>query len=116
MKLLTEQNILILLILVLVGVVVYRIYTMYAGFKFDNADYQYGRPNMENENYYYQCLKEECNDDTHDFDCLEKCHTKTFKKGEKTIDHADWQCMRYRDNEDDYYRCLDWMYSDGRIS
>lgn len=81
--------------------------------KFDNSEYQYGNPSQWREDYYYSCLAKECGGNTQDYDCLAKCHLKSFRvdMGAKR-DHADWVCYNYQGDEDAYYRCLNNVYSD----
>ncbi len=108
-------NIILFLILVGVGILfVVGSCSYKSGYKFDNSMYSYGNPNTAREAHYYQCIKDECGGDTHDYDCLEKCHLKSYRKGMKTIDHADWVCYNYRFDEHAYYKCLDSVYADYR--
>jgi len=80
---------------------------------FDNSEYQYGNPSQWREQYYRDCIVKECKGNTHDYNCLEKCHLKSFRvdMGDQK-DHAYWVCYNYRNDEDAYYRCLDAVYAD----
>jgi len=70
-------------VFVVVAVVVYSSYNSRSGYTFDNADYQYGNPNLSRESSYYQCLAKECNNDTHDYNCLENTHSETYTYRER---------------------------------
>lgn len=82
---------------------------------FNNSEYQYGNEGPQTEDNYYKCLMEDCKGNTHNYDCLEKCRIKSFRSaGPHNIDAQSWVCMKYRDNEDAYYKCLDNVYADYR--
>jgi len=106
-----------ILLLVLIAVVLIWVWgscSQKSRFVFSNADYQYGNPNLGREYHYYKCLADECNGNTHDYECLEKCHLKAYRRGMKEPDVKDMVCMKYRDDEHAYYRCLDSVYADYR--
>jgi hypothetical protein len=85
-----------------------------SGFTFNNSEYQYSNPNVYRQWYYYKCLEKDCGGDTHDYDCLEKCHLKAYRMDMDSIDVKDWVCMPYAKDEDAFYRCLDSVYADYR--
>ena len=100
------------IVLVLLGLVVFNNLTYVSGFTFNNSEYSYSNPDTVHEWDYYGCIKNECGGNTHDYDCLEKCHLKAFRKGMDTMDTKDWVCLPYANDEDAYYRCLDNAYAD----
>ena len=82
---------------------------------FSNANYQYSNPNVERQYNYYKCISDECGGNTHNYNCLEKCHLKTFRRGMRVPDIKDMICSQYGSgSEDEYYKCLDDVYSDYR--
>ena len=80
-------------------------------FTFSNADYQYGNASPMKQFNYYGCVAKECGGDTHDYECLEKCKYKTFRKGMGAQDTKGMLCDFYTNNDRDYYRCLAQMYT-----
>jgi len=83
-------------------------------FTFNNSEYQYSNPDVHREWFCYKCLDKECDGDTDNYDCLEKCHLKAYRFDMDSIDTKDWVCMPYSADEDAYYRCLDSVYADYR--
>ncbi len=81
-------------------------------FKFDNTMYQYDPPSIDLQEDYFKCIARECGGNTHDYNCLEKCHLKAFRRDMMTLDRVDLVCHNYRNDEDAYYRCLDEVYAD----
>lgn len=79
---------------------------------FNNSEYQYGNPNVEREYNYYKCISDECGGNTHDYPCLEKCHLKAYRRGMAENDIQSMVCQAYASsNEDEYYKCLDQVYT-----
>lgn len=109
-----DTSIFILIVLSLVVLFLFCKYSKRSNFTFNNSDYQYSNPTIGREWNYYTCLDKECGGNTHDYDCLEKCHLKTYRKGMKGMDTKDWVCLPYADDENAYYRCLDSVYADYR--
>jgi len=70
--------------------------------------YQFMGPSQPLENAYHQCMVDDCNADYFNYKCRQKCYVKTMKNG--TIDRADYLCWQHKNNEDDYYECLDGVY------
>lgn len=112
----------IILIALLFVVVLWN--SKFDGFRFipTNRDYQYSNPALNRENWYYQCVRDECNNSTNDYNCLQKCHLKTFRKGFgfgdsqgpagwRVFDHADYVCLPYKNNQEEYYKCLNAVYT-----
>lgn len=107
------------LILCVIGVIVlFLIFNrcpQRSSFMFANPNYQYSAPTIGNENDYYKCLVSECRGDTDKYECLEKCHLKSMRKGMSQPDIQDRVCEAYAGhNEEDYFKCLDTIYSDYR--
>lgn len=73
-----------------------------------NANYQYFNPNLNNEYNYYDCLSNECDGDTRNYDCLERCKLKTFM-GRNVSPLKNVLCMDK--TGDDYYDCLVHYYA-----
>ena len=83
-----------------------------SGFTFNNSEYQYSNPDVYREWRYYKCLDKECGGNTHDYDCLEKCHLKAYRFDMDSTDIKDLVCMNYIQDEDAFYKCLDSVYAD----
>lgn len=88
--------------------------TSQSGFTFNNSEYQYSNPDVPREQYYYKCLVDECDGDTHNYDCLQKCHLKSYRMGMESTDAQDWVCYPYANDENAFYKCLADVYSDYR--
>ena len=86
--------------------------TAISGFNFNNSDYQYSNASVNREYMYYKCISDDCDGDTDDYFCLEKCHLKSYRAGMIAPDIKDMVCSKYQNNEDAYYRCLDSVYAD----
>jgi len=82
--------------------------------EFDNSDYQTYPPSVDLQSQYYNCLAKECNGDTFDYPCLQKCRLKVYRRYSTYPDHADWTCYPYRNDQDKYYRCLANVYAQYR--
>jgi hypothetical protein len=67
-------------------------------------------PSLRVENNYHSCIQEN-GGDYGNYELRQKCYVKTLKDG--TYDKADLMCWRHKDNEDDYYACLDFIYAGG---
>lgn len=67
-------------------------------------------PSLRVENRYHQCILEN-GGDYGNYELRQKCYIKTLKDG--TNDKADLLCWRYRNDEDQYYNCLDYIYGGG---
>lgn len=80
-------------------------------FNFDNADYQYSNPNLKREWLYYTLLNNDCKGNTYNYNCLENSKLKTFREGMMAPDIKDWVCYHARNNEQDYLKCLNVIYS-----
>lgn len=65
-------------------------------------------PSLKVERTYHDYVKEDCGGDYGNYECKQKAYIKTLKDG--TFDKADLICWAYRNNEDDYYKCLDGVY------
>lgn len=65
-------------------------------------------PSLPVENRYHACISEDCGGDYGEYSCRQKCYLKTLKNG--TLDKADLMCWTKKDNEDEYYKCLDGIY------
>jgi hypothetical protein len=65
-------------------------------------------PSLKVENDYHAIMLSDCNGDYGDFRCRQKAYIKAMKAG--TTDKADLICWRHRDNEDDFYDCMDGVY------
>lgn len=70
-------------------------------------------PSLRVENDYHGYMlspKDEggCGGDYGNFECRQKAYLKAMKAG--STDKADLICYRHRNNEDDYYACLDSVY------
>lgn len=79
---------------------------------FNNSEYQTYPPSVDLQSDYYKCIASECDGNTFDYPCLQRCHLKNYRRGMATPDHADWVCYYKRHNEDEYYACLANVYSD----
>lgn len=79
---------------------------------FSNADYQTYPPSVNLQSDYYTCIAQVCGGNTFDYPCLEKCHLKAFRKHMRDLDHADLVCYDKRFKPEDYYKCLDRVYTD----
>ncbi len=84
------------------------------GSTFDNAEYQTYYPSVDMQSDYYQCIANECQGDTFNYSCLQRCHLKSYRRDMTSPDHADWVCYRKRFDEDEYYKCLANVYADYR--
>lgn len=105
------EVLLIVLFLILIGAVVFGGCSQKSGFIFDNRNYQYSNPNVDRQYHYYKCIANECAGNTHNYDCLEKCHLKTFRKGMKAPDIQSRVCEPLKHDEDQFYKCLDSVYT-----
>lgn len=70
-------------------------------------------PSLKVENTYHNQMLAPvenggCDGDYTNIECRQKAYIKTMKDG--TTDKADLICYRHRDNEDEYYACLDAVY------
>ena len=83
-------------------------------FGFNNSEYQNSTPNVKRQYDYYKCIAKECGGKTHDYSCLSKCHLKTFRRGMQSPDIKDLVCQSYFEHPDQYYKCLEQVYSDYR--
>ena len=84
---------------------------------FNNGDYQYKPPSPITQNDYYKCLHNECSGNTYDYNCVEKCHLKAFRKDMENKptaawDAQTWVCMSYSNDKESFYKCLDQVYAD----
>lgn len=101
------------LVLLIVGlVIIIGRCKIKSSFTFNNSDYQYSNANVKREYDYYKCISQECGGNTHDYNCLEKCHLKAYRKGMLEPDIKDMVCAPYVKDENAYYRCLDDAYAD----
>jgi hypothetical protein len=104
---------LIILIVIVIGVLfLINGCSSKSGFTFNNSEYLYSNPNLYREWWYYNCLDKECGGNTHNYDCLEKCHLKAYRMDMNAPDVKDLVCHPYFDDENAFYRCLDATYSD----
>lgn len=104
-----------LTILVIIILVICVVVYLCKGSKRDgygNVLYQYYPEGLNQEDYYFTCINNMCNGNTHDYDCMERCHLMTFRKGMKKPDIQDWVCYHYRGDPHAYYRCLNAVYAD----
>jgi len=67
-------------------------------------------PSLRVENNYHSCIQAE-GGDYGNYELRQKCYVKTLKDG--TYDKADLMCWNHRNNEENYFRCLDFIYSGG---
>lgn len=108
------------LVIVIVLAMIFPMNKNKDSFVWGNKDYQYFPPNIETQDDYYDCILKECGGNTYDFACLEACHIKSFRKnltetGPATWDAQTWVCGQFSD-KDSFYKCLDRVYSDYRVS
>jgi len=81
------------------------------GGSFNNSEYQTYPPSTDIQGDYYSCIAEECDGNTFDYPCLQRCHLKSYRRHMTTPDHADWVCYSHRHDEDKYYECLANVYA-----
>lgn len=67
-------------------------------------------PSLRVENNYHSCIQEN-GGDYGNYELRQKCYIKTLKDG--TYDKADLMCWQHKDNEEEYYKCLDFIYGGG---
>ena len=79
---------------------------------FNNSEYQTYPPSTDIQGDYYSCIANECDGNTFDYACLQKCYLKSYRRHMSTPDHADWVCYRHRYDKDKYYQCLANVYAD----
>lgn len=65
-------------------------------------------PTLDIENTYHTLIRDDCNGDYSNLECRQKAYIKTVKGG--TTDKADLICLKYKNDEDTYYKCLDGVY------
>lgn len=65
-------------------------------------------PSVVMENNYHANVHNDCGGNYADLKCRQKAYIKAVKNG--TTDKADLMCWRFRDDEDQYYQCLDGIY------
>lgn len=84
--------------------------------KFGNAEYQYSAPNKVRQWKYNRCLYHQCDGNTNNYDCVERCKLKVDRDRMMGPDIKDWVCWQYgplgANNEAAFYRCLDGAYAD----
>lgn len=90
---------------------------------FNNSEYQNDPLSTDLQNEYYVCLEKECGGTTYDYDCAQKCYLKSMKKGMPSgsfshmgNDIQSMVCSQYADTEDQYYLCLNQLYSQYRTN
>lgn len=65
-------------------------------------------PTLDMENTYHTLIHDDCAGDYSNLECRQKAYIKTVKGG--TTDKADLICLKYKGDEDTYYKCLDGVY------
>jgi len=65
-------------------------------------------PTLDMENTYHTLIHDDCNGDYANLECRQKAYIKTVKGG--SVDKADLICLKYKKDEDAYYKCLDGVY------
>jgi len=115
-----NSNNLVVIVIVVIGVIVLSVTLKERYYKtgktdvlFNNSDYEYSNPSVSRETQYYSCISSECGGETKDYDCLQKCHIKSFEyDSPKNIKNR--VCEMYTKTSDEYYKCLAQLYSDYR--
>ena len=67
-------------------------------------------PSLRVENNYHRCIQAN-GGDYGNYELRQKCYIQTLKDG--TYDKADLMCWNHKDNEDEYFKCLDFVYGGG---
>jgi hypothetical protein len=107
-----------LLALLIIGLLIIFLFkNRKSNFEFDNSDYQYSNPNPVVEDGYYKCLFEECDGNTNDYVCLERCKFNQFHgkysndpyDRVKISDIRDRMCDYHRTDEE-RWECLNNLY------